>query len=200
MVSIKEASKVLGVSTRTLIRWEEEHKISSVRTKGGHRRYDVSTLLGVKHNGTESITIAYARVSSADQSEDLNRQKIVLEAYCAQKGYEFEIISDIGSGLNYRKRGLVKLISLLCSQKVERLILTHKDRLLRFGSELIFSLCEHFGTEVVILNKSECSTFEEDLTNDVLEIVNIFSARLYGSRNQKNKNIVETLQEACKNL
>jgi predicted site-specific integrase-resolvase len=86
---------------------------------------------------------------------------------------------------------------LIVDSKVERLVLTHKDRLLRFGSELIFSLCEHFGTEVVIINRTEDSTFEEDLAQDVLEIITVFSARLYGSRSHKNRKIVEELRDVA---
>jgi predicted site-specific integrase-resolvase len=86
---------------------------------------------------------------------------------------------------------------LIVDSKVERLVLTHKDRLLRFGSELIFSLCEQFGTEVVIINRTEDSTFEEDLAPDVLEIITVFSARLYGSRNHKNRKIVEELRDVA---
>jgi len=86
---------------------------------------------------------------------------------------------------------------LIVDSKVERLVLTHKDRLLRFGSELIFSLCEQFGTEVVIINRTEDSTFEEDLAQDVLEIITVFSARLYGSRSHKNRKIVEELREVA---
>lgn len=86
---------------------------------------------------------------------------------------------------------------MIVDSKVERLVLTHKDRLLRFGSELIFSLCEQFGTEVVIINRTEDSTFEEDLAQDVLEIITVFSARLYGSRNHKNRKIVEELRDVA---
>jgi predicted site-specific integrase-resolvase len=86
---------------------------------------------------------------------------------------------------------------LIVDSKVERLVLTHKDRLLRFGSELIFSLCEQFGTEVVIINRTEDSTFEEDLAQDVLEIITVFSARLYGARSHKNRKIVEELRDVA---
>jgi len=79
-------------------------------------------------------------------------------------------------------------------------VLTHKDRLLRFGSELIFSLCEQFGTEVVIINRTEDASFEEDLAKDVLEIITVFSARLYGSRSHKNKKVVEELREIAQKL
>jgi len=117
--------------------------------------------------------------------------------FCAQNGWQVEIIDDLGSGLNYNKKGLKRLIRLIVDSKVERLVLTHKDRLLRFGSELIFSLCEQFGTEVVIINRTEDSTFEEDLAPDVLEIITVFSARLYGSRNHKNRKIVEELRDVA---
>jgi len=86
---------------------------------------------------------------------------------------------------------------LIVDSKVERLVLTHKDRLLRFGRELIFSLCEQFGTKVVIINRTEDSTFEEDLAQDVLEIITVFSARLYGSRSHKNRKIVEELRDVA---
>jgi hypothetical protein len=153
MITIKEASKLLGVTQKTLRLWEKEGKISSKRTEGGHRRYEISDL--IKNKNSNSLTIAYARVSSMDQKDDLKRQEIVLESYCASKGYEVEIISDLGSGLNYRKKGLIRLIKLICSEQVDRLVLTHKDVLLRLGFELIFTICEHFGVEVVIINKLE---------------------------------------------
>lgn len=197
-LSISEAAKLKGVSVSTLRRWETEGKIVPERTENGHRRYEMATLLGIK--AELSYTIGYCRVSSHDQKEDLVRQKQVVELFCAQNGWQFEIIDDLGSGLNYNKKGLKRLIRLIVDSKVERLIITHKDRLLRFGSELIFSLCEHFGTEVVIINRTEDSSFEEDLATDVLEIITVFSARLYGSRSHKNKKIVDELKEVAKKL
>jgi len=197
-ISIKEAAELLGVGTATLRRWEAEGKLHSERTEGNHRRYEVSGLL--KNKKDCSLTIAYARVSSHDQKSDLERQVLVLEAYCSQKGWSHEIIQDLGSGMNYRKKGLIRLIKMICSNQVERLVISHKDRLLRFGSDLIFMLCEHFGTEVVIINKSTESTFEEDLSKDIIEIITVFSARLYGSRSHKNKQIIERLKEVAKDL
>lgn len=198
MISIKEASKLLGVTEKTMRLWEKEGKITSKRTEGGHRRYEISQLLkSKKDNG---LTICYARVSSNDQKQDLIRQEQVLEAYSANKGFQFEIISDLGSGLNYKKKGLIRLIKLICSEQVERLVITHKDRLLRFGSELVFTLCEHFGVEIIIINRSEDSTFEEDLAKDVMDIVMVFSARMYGSRSHKNKQIMQQLKEVAKDL
>lgn len=197
-VTVSEAAELLGVSTKTIRRWEKEGRIKSVRTEGGHRRFEVRSLLGNKQDA--SLTVAYARVSSHDQKEDLQRQQLVLEAYCAKQGWSFEVISDLGSGMNYRKKGLIRLIKLICSHQVERLVLTHKDRLLRFGSELIFTLCEIFGTEVVFINKSDFSSYEETLAQDVLEIITVFSARLYGSRSHKNKQIVKELKQVASKL
>jgi len=199
MITIKEASKLLGVTPKTLRLWEKEGKVVSFKTNGGHRRYEINSLLN-KNNNEDLITIGYARVSTSEQKADLTRQIQLLEMYCANKGYNFEIISDLGSGLNYNKKGLIRLIKLICSSQIERLVLTNKDRLLRFGSELIFNLCSHFGVEVVIINKSEDSTFEEDLTQDVLELITVFSARLYGSRSHKNKKIIEDLKEVADKL
>jgi putative resolvase len=213
LLTVTEAAQLLGVSTKTIRRWENEGKIKAIRTEGGHRRFEVSSLLGNKHDASRtshgapcddapvsSLTVAYARVSSSDQKEDLKRQVLVLEAYCAKHGWNTEVIQDLGSGLNYRKKGLIKLIKLLCSYQIERLVITHKDRLLRFGSELIFTLCEIFGIEVIIINRSEDSTYEEDLAADVIEIITVFSARLYGSRSHKNKQIVKQLQQVADEL
>ena len=188
----------MGITPKTVRLWEKSGRFKSYREGNGHRRYVISELLGSQKG--QDLTVAYARVSAHDQKADLERQKLVLESYCATKGYDFEIISDLGSGMNYKKKGLNRLIKLLCSNQVDRLVITHKDRLLRFGSELIFSLCEIFGCEVVIINRSEDSTFEEDLANDVLEIITVFSARLYGSRSHKNKQIVEQLKEVARDL
>ena len=192
LLMINEAADLLGVSTKTLRRWEKEGKMKSQRTAGGHRRYAVQDLIGGKK--TKGTTLCYARVSSHDQKEDLKRQCMVLESYSASQGFSFELIQDLGSGMNYKKKGLNRLLKLLCTGNIDRLVITHKDRLLRFGSELVFAICEIFGIEVVIINKSADSSYEEDLTSDVLEIITVFSARLYGSRSHKNKNIMKELK------
>lgn len=156
------AAKVLGVHLDTLGRWEEEGRIEPPeRTPGGRRRYDLAKLrhLAPRMAPSERQTILYARVSTSAQRDDLVRQRALLESFSAANGWSYEVISDVGSGLNYNKRGLRQLISKICSGEVGRLVLTHKDRLLRFGSELVLSLCEHFGTEVVIVNASEETSF-----------------------------------------
>jgi putative resolvase len=100
----------------------------------------------------ERITINYARVSSHDLKEDLVRQVQVLEAFSSANGWQFETIQDLGSGLNYQNIGLQKRLKRIMQGDVARLVLTHKDRLLRFGAELVFAMCDTFETEVVIIN------------------------------------------------
>lgn len=204
-VSIGEAAKELGVTPETLRRWEAQGKIEVDRTPKGHRRYDLSKLHAIisdRSGATEAVavsrtTIAYARVSSHDQKEDLVRQAALLESYCAANGWPYELVQDLGSGLNYNKKGLRRLLRRISSGEVGRLVLTHQDRLVRFGAELVFALCEDFAVEVVILNRGETPLrCEEELAQDVLEIIAIFSARLYGSRSPKNRTLLAKLRTA----
>ena len=200
LVSISMAAEALGVSTSTLRRWEASGRLIPARTEGGQRRYDLAALhSGIRHSALPiRTTVSYARVSSHDQRADLERQKQVLELYCASQGWTFDIIADLGSGMNYRKRGLKRLLDGIVEGEVGRLVLTHKDRLLRFGAELIFGLCQSKQVEVVIINQGEDTTFEEELANDVLEIITVFSARLYGSRSHRNQKLIDGMRSAVK--
>jgi len=200
LLTTLQAAKALNISPQTLRRWEREGRIPPAeRTSGNQRRYDLSKLApNLFHAGIgdQRRTIAYARVSSHDQKADLERQKQVLELYCAGNAWTFEIISDLGSGMNYRKKGLKRLLDGIIDGTVGRLVIAHKDRLLRFGAEVIFALCEAKKVEVIILNQGEDSTFEEDLAKDVLEIITVFSARLYGARSRKNQKLLDDIKAA----
>ena len=183
-LSIGQAAETIGVSISTLRRWDKNNYFKpDYLTKGRHRRYSIARINEkfidiVDVNGSsesDRIACAYARVSSADQKLDLKRQEKRLENYCKKNHPKYEIISDLGSG--------TKIIS----SSVSHLILTHKDRLLRFGSPLLFKLCEYFGTKVIILDETKQKTFEEELVGDVIEILTVFTAKLYGRRSHKNK-------------
>lgn len=197
LLSIKQAANQLGVSVSTLRRWDETGVLVAQRTPKGHRRYDLSKINpNLTRNKVEQQrkTIAYARVSSHEQKPDLQRQIEILELYCSSQGWSFEVISDLGSGMNYHKKGLKRLLDDILDNKIDRLVLTHKDRLLRFGAELVFALCEARQVEVVIINQGENLSFEEELAQDVLEIITVFSARLYGSPSKKNKKLIEAVK------
>jgi putative resolvase len=190
-IKIGEAAKILGVSIQTLRRWEETgYLVPNRKSDGKTRYYSLDQLTGKKVFDSD-LTVAYARVSSHDQKEDLQRQAEVLASYCTKQGWNFQVIQDLGSGMNYHKKGLKTLINMIIEKKIGRLVVTHKDRLLRFGAELIFALCEAKQIEVIIINKGDDVSFEEELAQDVLEIITVFSARLYGSRSRKNKKLVE---------
>ena len=196
LVKIGEAANLLGCSISTLRKWEASGELlPSRKTAGGTRYYAVADLLGL--GDADSPTVGYVRVSSQDQRPDLQRQHDMVEAYCAAKGWRSEIISDLGSGMNYNKPGLKRLLVMILLKQMRRLVITHKDRLLRFGSELVFALCAHQQIEVVIIHKGEQPTFEEELAKDVLEIITVFSARLYGSRSKKNRDLIAAMKTAA---
>lgn len=195
LVKIGKAAETLGVSVQTMRKWEETGELLPDRkSASGTRYYDQSRLMGL--HSADAPTIGYARVSSHDQKQDLVRQSELLEAFCAAKGWRFEVVSDLGSGMNYRKKGLKRLLEMILRKQIRRLVLTHKDRLLRFGAELVFALCEIQGIEIVIINKGKEPSFEEELAQDVLEIITVFSARLYGARSRKHKTILDGLKNA----
>ena len=201
LVKIGAAAKMLGTTPGQLRKWEANGELLPARkTQGGTRYYAIADLFGrsaaaspAAASPEEPLTVCYARVSSHDQKADLDRQQAALEAYCATKGWRTRVIRDLGSGMNYRKKGLQELLELILHRRFERLVITHKDRLLRFGAELVFRLCELQGIEIVIVHQGEQPSFEEELAQDVLEIITVFSARLYGSRSHQSKKLLDAL-------
>lgn len=168
-------------------------------TQGGQRRYKLQIPKNINKNikfNTDNLkTIAYARVGSHDQKFELIRQVQILEIYCTKAGFNYEVIHDLGSDINYYKKGLTRLLNLILDGQVKRLVLTHKDRLLRLGAELVFAICEAKEVEVIIINKgNENAKFEEEFAKDILEIITVFSTRLYGSRSKKNKKLLDDMQ------
>ena len=190
-LSIGEAATYLGVAVSTLRRWERNGKLESTyRTIGGHRRYDFNILQKLCGQFVEKTkkVIAYARVSSHDQKADLEVQANRLEQYCQDQQFDnVEVIQDLGSGLNYNKKGFKKLLKMIVLGQIEHLIVVHKDRLLRFGADIIFQLCQLHNIKVTILEQYQDTNLESSLVADVIELMTVFSARLYGSRSHKNK-------------
>jgi putative resolvase len=172
---------LLGIHPQTLRKHERlgiGQYIKPVRTAGNHRRYPVPDTVDPNR-----LRVGYARVSCSDQKADLPRQVDKLKAYNAN----LVVFTDIGSGLNCKKRGLTALVKLLLTGKVTELVLTYKDRLLRFGSELIFLICDYYNIQVTILNDDGTKTVETQMTEDILAILTVFSARMHGARAHKNK-------------
>ncbi len=141
-------------------------------------------------------TVAYARVSRHDPKDDRERHKQVLARYCARQGWTFEGVADLGSGMNDPKKGLKRLLNDSLADRVGRLVITHTDPLLRVGAELVFAICEAKHVKVVILNPGEDTTLEDELAQDVLEIITVFSARLDGRRSRKNPKLLDGVKHA----
>ena len=179
LCTIGHLAKQYGVSTSTIRRWEAAGLIAaSERTLGGHRRFRIEDDAG----NHERKVVGYARVSSYDQKEDLQRQIVRLRSAGCD-----EVVSDIGSGLNCKKPGLKLLLTKRLFGKIARLVVTHEDRLLRFGVDFIRHLCQFVKTELKVLMLPPEKTFEEELAKDVITLMTVFCARLYGRRSRKAK-------------
>jgi len=177
------AAARLGVNTKTLERWFEEGKIDGVLTKGGQRRYNLDSIIppGLT-DPTARKTILYARVSSCAQKTELEQQVQFLKS----RYPEAELITDIGSGLNFKRKGLQALLESVLSDDVGLVVVAHKDRLCRFGFDLISWLASRSKTQILVLNKANLSP-EREMVEDILAIIHIFSCRLYGLRKYKKQ-------------
>ena len=138
--------------------------------------------------------IGYCRVNSHKQKDDLERQIENVKTYMYAKGYQFEIISDIGSGINYNKKRLNQLIDMITNSEVEKIVILYKDRLLRFGFEIIENLCNKYGATIEIIDNTE-KIEEQELVEDLIQIVTVFSCRLQGKRANKAKKMIKELLE-----
>jgi len=197
MYSIGSFSKKIGVTIETLRYWDKQNKLKpAFISEGKHRYYSEEQLneLLQNKNITKRINLGYIRVSTRKQKDDLERQHQLMELYLTKQGKEFKIISDIGSGINYNKKGLKELLKLISTNQIDTLYLSFKDRLLRFGYELIEELCKIHNTSIVLIDKSDHKTSEEELADDILNIIHVFSCKLNGKRSHINKKIMEKLQ------
>ena len=194
--SIHEFSKMLGVSAQTLRNWDNKGKLHPhYTTASGYRYYSEEQLQKVlKIKPKNRITIGYCRVSSQKQKDDLQRQIDNVRTYLLAKGKPFEIISDIGSGINYKKKGLRELMKRISENQVEKVVILYKDRLLRFGFELIEYLSSLYHCEIEIIDNTEKSE-QQELVEDLVQIITVFSCKLQGKRANKAKKLVKELIE-----
>ena len=166
-LTVSQIAVHFGVHPQTIRRWTKTGLLKCSRTLGNHRRFEPP----VNPASDTRQVVAYARVSTHDQKQDLVTQTKVLQ----QQNPDL-VIKDLGSGLNYKKAGFHKLLTLILNNQVKELILTRKDRLLRFGSEIIFRICEHFQVKVTILYETELKEPMEQFCLDVIEIITVFSS------------------------
>src|SRR6266581_3777784 len=186
--SPKNFSKLAGVSVFTLQRWDRKGTLTAHRTPTNRRYYTHDQYLQYRGlvAGSQGKTIAYARVSSLSQKKDLTLQKAALRAHCLEHGIKVDQwIEDIGSALNYKRKGFNQIIEDIELGHVKRLVISCEDRFVRFGYDWFEAFCERHGTEIMVLN-GECLSPNEELVRDLMAIVTVFSARLHGLRSHKN--------------
>ena len=191
-VKPNEAANTLGVCLRTLRRWEAEGKINTVRTPSGQRRYDIEKFLKEEsEDGRRRATVIYARVSTRPQIKDLHRQVERLSALYPSA----EVVKEVAGGLNLRRKGLLSVLGRVLKGDIKLIVVAHKDRLARFGFDLIEWLCEQFDCQIVVLNQDNLSPHQE-LVADIIAILHSFSSRLYSLR-KHTKQIQELIQESA---
>lgn len=184
-VTPQKACKILGVHYKTLYNWERKNKIETIRTPGGKRLYNVDKYVNDHINidipTKEKYKICYCRVSSYKQKDDLLRQIEFMKS----KYPEHKIIKDIGSGLNFKRHGLQKIINMAINGEIDEVVVAYKDRLCRFGFDLIEYLVQTYSNGKIVILKEEHLSPNEELTKDLVSIINIFSARINGMRKYK---------------
>jgi len=195
--SIHEFSKLISRTPQTLRNWDKSSKLTPSHTgANGYRYYSHQQLKEVLNIEDDSekpkVIIGYCRISSNKQKDDLQRQVDNLTKYLESLNKPYEIITDIGSGINYKKKGLRDLLKKINNKEVDKIIVLYKDRLLRFGFELIEYMANLNGCEIEILDSTE-KTQQEELVEDLIQIVTVFSCRLQGKRANRTRKMIDDL-------
>lgn len=199
LLSIGKFAKTVGVTTTTLRRMHQSGELIPAHiSNGGTRYYSTEQLKLFQSSNNERIVIGYCRVSTPSQKDDLETQVQNVKSYMYAKGYKFDIIKDIGSGINYKKKGLKDLINRIENNEVSKVVILYKDRLIRFGFELIEYLCEINNVEIEVIDNSECSK-EKELTDDLIQVITVFANRLYGQHSKKTKRLINEVRNNADN-
>lgn len=195
LISIGKFAKMVGVTPTTLRRMHKSGELIPYHvTQGGTRYYSKEQLkIFVAQIEVQKPVVGYCRVSTPSQKDDLETQVVNVKSYMYAKGYQFEIIEDIGSGINYKKKGLQILISKINNKEISKIVILYKDRLIRFGFELIEYLCNINDIEIEIIDNTTQSK-EQELTDDLIQIITVFANRLYGQRSKKTKRLIDEVK------
>lgn len=193
-VKLGQAAKAFGVSTRTIYRWRDSNVIACKQTPSGQFVYQIRNS---KAHAQFKKRIVYIRVSSTKQRDDLQRQKTFMQ----QQFPSYEVVADIGSGLNFKRQGLRHLLQLVMSGSVEEVVVSSKDRLCRFGFELIEWLFEQNNTKLLVLESNKINE-REQFVNDILSIIQIYTCKWNGRRrycvkSQENQITIDITPETC---
>lgn len=199
LLTPKEASKLLGVSTRTIQRWDKQGLIKVVRTPKGRRRIPLSEIKRIlSQTINDRRAVIYARVSSQKQNNDgnLERQIERILKYAKEHNYEvIKIFKDTASGINDKRKNFWKMIQFIKENQIPYLIVEFEDRLTRFGIQYIKALLEEYGTQIVVVENKMTKDKAQELVEDLITIITSFTARIYGARSQKFKKVKQLLKD-----
>lgn len=200
LISIGKFAKKVGLTTASLRRMHQSGECVPYHiTKGGTRYYSLDQLKDFSTaDKKEKLVIGYCRVSTSSQKDDLEIQINNVKSYMYAKGYNFEIISDIGSSINYKKKGLQELLDKINDQKISKIIVLYKDRLIGFGFELIEYLCKINNIEIEIIDNTKQSK-EQELSDNLIQIVTVFANQLYGQCSKKTKQLINGVKQNVSN-
>ena len=202
----KDFAELIGVSVKTLQRWDRENILKANRTPTNRRYYTFDQYLafkGIDNTDDSRQTVIYARVSTRNQKDDLANQVAFLRQFCNSRGMiADQCIEDFGSGLNYNRKKWNILLNEVMERKIKTIIITNKDRFIRFGFDWFEKFCMKLGTNIIVVNNEELSP-QEELVQDIISILHVFSCRLYGLRKykrqiQEDEEIAEALQDRNK--
>ena len=201
--SSKKVTEILGVTAQTLRNWDKEGKLKPSYVKSnGYRYYSEDSILSYtqeRKTKKNLNVIGYARVSSKKQSDDLERQVNNLKTYLDSKYSDYEIITDIGSGINYTKPGLKKLIEKINRKEVDLIVVLYKDRLLRFGFELVEYFAELNNVKIEVLDKIDKNQ-DQELVEDLVQIITVFSCKIQGKRKTKTKELIDDFSQKIEKM
>ena len=197
LLRMNEVSEITGLAQSTLRLMHRKGELVPAKISSGGTRYysdeQIKEYMGIE-TVSKRIVIGYARVSSRKQEDDLNKQIENLKTYMFAKGYSFEMITDIGSSVNYSRNGLTKLLERIHNGEVSKVVVLYKDRLVRFGFELLETVCRLNDCEIEIVDNTP-KTNEEELVNDLVKAVNVFGSELKGEQSKLIKQFVEDLKD-----
>jgi len=190
-ISAKEARRLLGVATATLINWDNQGKITTSRTPSGRRIYSKQEVLKFSSSNQSVVkkTICYCRVSSKKQMDDLERQKDFFKS----RYPDAELVTDVGSGINWKRKGLKTILESAMSGGIKEVVVAHRDRLCRFAFELFELIFQMYQVELIVLNNQNQESSEVELADDIMSIVHVYSCRQMGRRRYTKKSAEDTL-------
>ena len=198
-IPTKKTRALLGVTTKTLVNWDKTGKIDTVRSASGVRLYslkDIQNILDSNSTFTKKKKIAYCRVSSSKQKDDLERQTNFFRVNYP----DYDLVTDIGSGINWKRKGLQTILDLAMRSDISEVVVAHRDRLCRFGFELIEYILQSNNVKLTVLGREDNKSPNQELSDDILSIIHVYSCREMGKRRyskSKSEDLPECATEEC---